>query len=94
MQAQIGGTLADFGGQLMYLSRRHRWNWATSIHSLPASITVPAYDGTATAGNPRNADPLFHGAPLDAGVFSCFDCHQLPTGAAQDVGGRKVRYEN
>jgi hypothetical protein len=38
MQAQIGGTLADFGGQLMYLSRRHRWNWATSIHSLPASI--------------------------------------------------------
>lgn len=38
LQAQAGGTLADFGGQLVYLNRRHRWNWAASLHSLPASI--------------------------------------------------------
>lgn len=38
VQAQIGGTLADFGGQLMYLNRRHRWNWGASLHALPDSI--------------------------------------------------------
>src|SRR5690606_28454671 len=29
--AQIGGTLADFGGRLVYINRQHRWNWAASL---------------------------------------------------------------
>jgi Tol biopolymer transport system component len=37
-QAQIGGTLADFGGQLLYINRRHRWNWAASLAAVPTSI--------------------------------------------------------
>jgi hypothetical protein len=37
-QAQIGGTLADFGGQLIYVNRRHRWNWAASLAAVPTSI--------------------------------------------------------
>lgn len=37
-QAQIGGTLADFGGQLTYLNRQHRWNWAASLAAVPTSI--------------------------------------------------------
>ena len=38
VQAQVGGGLADFGGQLLYLNRRHRWNWAASVLSAPLSI--------------------------------------------------------
>ncbi|MEO7192959.1 MAG: BamA/TamA family outer membrane protein [Vicinamibacterales bacterium] len=38
VQGQIGGTLADFGGQLLYLNRKHRWNWAASLSSVPYAI--------------------------------------------------------
>jgi hypothetical protein len=38
VQGQIGGTFADFGGQLIYMSRRHRWNWAASVAVMPYSI--------------------------------------------------------
>jgi Tol biopolymer transport system component len=35
MQALIGGSLADFGGEVVYLNRRHRWNWAVSAVAAP-----------------------------------------------------------
>lgn len=35
---QIGGTFADFGGELFYANRRHRWNWAAGVASLPWSV--------------------------------------------------------
>ncbi|MFO7302013.1 MAG: peptidase S9 [Acidobacteriota bacterium] len=38
VQAQIGGTLADFGGQLVYVNRRHRWNWAAAAAAIPTTI--------------------------------------------------------
>jgi hypothetical protein len=36
--AQIGGRLSDFGANLTYLNRRHRWNWATSMGVTPYSV--------------------------------------------------------
>ncbi|HEX7780402.1 MAG TPA: BamA/TamA family outer membrane protein, partial [Vicinamibacterales bacterium] len=42
---QIGGSFADFGGQLAYLNRKHRWNWAAVVEQLPyrlGYITVDA----------------------------------------------------
>jgi hypothetical protein len=38
VQAQIGGTLADFGGQFVYVSRRHRWNWSAAVAAVPLTI--------------------------------------------------------
>ena len=38
VQAQIGGTLADFGGQLVYVNRRHRWNWSAAVAAIPTSV--------------------------------------------------------
>jgi hypothetical protein len=35
MQALIGGSLADIGGEVVYLNRRHRWNWAVSAVAAP-----------------------------------------------------------
>jgi Tol biopolymer transport system component len=35
---QFGGTMADIGAELLYVSRRHRWNWATSVGISPYSI--------------------------------------------------------
>jgi len=37
MFGQIGGTLADFGGAIEYVSRKHRWNWAASLSATPDS---------------------------------------------------------
>jgi hypothetical protein len=35
---QFGGTLNDIGAQLLYVSRRHRWNWSTSVGIAPYAI--------------------------------------------------------
>jgi Tol biopolymer transport system component len=32
---QVGGSFADWGGQIAYLNRRHRWNWAVSLDATP-----------------------------------------------------------
>jgi hypothetical protein len=36
--AQVSGTLADLGGQALYVNRKHRWNWAASVEQTPYSI--------------------------------------------------------
>ncbi len=38
MGVQFGGTLYDIGAELLYVSRRHRWNWATSVGISPYTI--------------------------------------------------------
>ena len=37
LQGQIGGRLEDFGGEIVYINRRHRWNWAVSALAVPQS---------------------------------------------------------
>lgn len=32
---QVGSTLDDVGGELIYINRRHRWNWAATVQALP-----------------------------------------------------------
>jgi hypothetical protein len=36
--AQVAGRLADFGAEALYVSRKHRWNWAASAGIWPYSI--------------------------------------------------------
>ncbi len=36
--AQAGGTPADIGGQIVYLNRRRRWNWAVAVEQLPYRV--------------------------------------------------------
>jgi len=38
VSVQAGGTPSDIGGQLMYVNRQHRWNWAGSIEALPYRV--------------------------------------------------------
>jgi hypothetical protein len=35
MAAQAGGTLADLGGQIVYVNRQRRWNWAAAVEAIP-----------------------------------------------------------
>ncbi len=56
--------------------------------SMPSSIGVPNQNGSATpvAGNPNTGRSLFIGPPaLDAGVFTCNQCHLLPTGTTTNL---------
>ena len=46
---QVGGTLADLGAELLYVSRRHRWNWVTSIGVSPYVIGYISRIDTADA---------------------------------------------
>jgi Tol biopolymer transport system component len=38
VSGQVAGGLADIGGQLVYVNRRHRWNWASVIEQIPYRI--------------------------------------------------------
>jgi len=38
LAAQIGGGLADVGAQVIYVNRKHRWNWATSAGLIPYAL--------------------------------------------------------
>jgi outer membrane protein assembly factor BamA len=42
--AQIGGSLADLGGQLAYVNRRHRWNWGVGINAIPFAYGYETLD--------------------------------------------------
>lgn len=53
--------------------------------TMPASIAVPAYDGGATTGNPRTGEQLFRNVATDAGLFTCEDCHAMPTGTSNQL---------
>ena len=47
--AQIGGTLADLGGRLVYIDRQHRWNWAASLDAVPFAVGyLTRFDDPAT----------------------------------------------
>ena len=50
--------------------------------SMPSSISVPNQNGSSTpvSGNPNSGLSDYVTQLLDAGVFSCNDCHSLPTG--------------
>jgi Tol biopolymer transport system component len=47
---QVGGSLADFGGQLAYISRKHRWNWAGVVEQLPYRLGYVTLDSRTEAG--------------------------------------------
>ncbi len=38
VSGEVSGSLADFGGQLVYVNRRHRWNWAAAVEASPYRI--------------------------------------------------------
>jgi Tol biopolymer transport system component len=47
---QVGGSLADFGGQLTYINRRHRWNWIAAIEQLPYRVGYLSLTEDTAAG--------------------------------------------
>jgi Tol biopolymer transport system component len=54
--AQVGGALADFGGQLQYANLKHRWNWAASVEQIPYRIEYLTYGASAQPGQIEVAD--------------------------------------
>jgi hypothetical protein len=55
--------------------------------TMPSAITVPSQNGGgATAnGNPNNGRTLFTNNTLDGGVFTCNQCHLLPTSTTTNL---------
>ena len=63
--------------------------------TMPASLTVPAQSGggaTAT-GNPNTGRSLFLNTNLDANVFTCNDCHAMPTGTTTNLFNGQAEQE-
>jgi len=56
-------------------------------NSMPNPILVPNQNGSATPvnGNPNNGQTIFINNNLDANVFTCNNCHLLPTGTTNNL---------
>jgi hypothetical protein len=52
LSVQAAGTFADIGGQLAYLNRKHRWNWAAVVEQLPYRVGYLEFDTVPESGNP------------------------------------------
>jgi len=50
--------------------------------TMPTAIAVPAYDGSATSGNPRAGAQTYSNVSSVANFFTCENCHALPTGTS------------
>jgi hypothetical protein len=62
---------------------------------MPSSLTVPSQSGggaTAT-GNPNTGQNLFINTNLDGGVFTCNNCHALPTGTTTNLFNGQLEQE-
>jgi hypothetical protein len=53
--------------------------------TMPNSITVPEQTGGTTLGFPNAGQTAFINDPLDLGVFTCNQCHSLPTGTTTNL---------
>jgi hypothetical protein len=52
VQGQVGGSWADLGGEVVYVNRKHRWNWAASAAVSPYSVGYLTRADDAATGNP------------------------------------------
>ncbi len=50
MGIQLSDDVDDIGGQVSYLNRRHRWNWAASVESLPYRLGYLQWEQDEAAG--------------------------------------------
>jgi Tol biopolymer transport system component len=72
VQAQIGGTLADFGGQLLYVNRRHRWNYATAISAIPLAIGYLTRQDDPATGQTRIHEIIQRQTSLGPSAFAAY----------------------
>jgi Tol biopolymer transport system component len=75
VSAAVSGDIDDLGGQISYLSRRHRWNWAVSLDALPyrlgyLELTEDAAEGTTTLQEVIERQTYRGGSAMTAFPFS------------------------
>lgn len=58
VSGQVAGDLADFGGSLAYINRRHRWNWAAIAEATPMRVDYLTGAQSATTGDVTFADQI------------------------------------
>lgn len=94
--AQVSGDIDDFGGQVSYLSRRHRWNWAASLESLPYRVGYLSWQEDAEAGTTTLREVIERqtyrgGSVLTAFPFSRATRFELGAGAHAVSFTRDIR---
>jgi hypothetical protein len=64
--------------------------------TMPASLPVPSQSGggATVAGNPNTGASLFSNSALDGGVFTCANCHALPTGTSTNLFNGQLENES
>jgi hypothetical protein len=82
--AQAGGTTADLGGQLIYLDRRRRWNWAAVVEQLPFRVEGMQVTQSAVTSNVLVTDVIQH---QTSGGTSLVTAYPFSTGTRAEFSG-------
>jgi hypothetical protein len=69
---QAGGTLADLGVELVYLNRRHRWNWAASLQAIPYRVGGLIMEDDPAAGTVRLSEVLDRQSSRGASAMAAY----------------------
>ncbi len=77
LSLQAAGTFADIGGQMVYLNRRHRWNWAAVVEQMPYRVGYVELGELPESGNPTVTEVIIRqtsrgGSIVAAYPFSTF----------------------
>lgn len=56
--AQVAGSVADVGGKMVYVNRRHRWNWAASMEQWPYRSGFVSLSQDSVAGQVRLTETI------------------------------------
>ncbi len=94
--AQVSGDIADLGAQLLYISRRHRWNWAAVLEQVPYRIGYLSWvddpsAGTTTLSEIIDRQTFRGGSMMTAYPFSRSTRFELGAGAHAVSFTRRIR---
>jgi len=77
LSVQAAGTFADVGGQMVYVSRKHRWNWAGVVEQMPYRVGYLEFGELPETGDPTVTEVIIRqtsrgGSVVAAYPFSTF----------------------
>jgi len=98
VNAQVSGDIDDLGGQVSYLSRRHRWNWVASLESMPYRLGYLTWErdpaaGTTTLRQVIERQTYRGGSAMTAFPFSRSTRLEAGIGAHAVTFSRRIRDE-
>jgi len=72
LSVQAAGTFADVGGQMVYVSRKHRWNWAGVVEQMPYRVGYLEFGELPETGDPTVTEVIVRQTSRGASLVAAY----------------------